>query len=395
MLSTPMAQASSRRAAQRRRGQNEGTIFKRPDGRWCAGVNLGDGRRKFWYGRTREEVARKLSIGLRDFAFGILPADDKTTVEEFLGRWLEDVARPRLRVWTYRGYEVHIRLHILPHLGRLRLAKVSPGHVQALINANLKAGLSPKTVHYMRQVLRSAFEQAVRWGYLQRNVIDLVPGPRKPRIEVKPMSLDEARAFLKGIEGDPWHALYLTALALGLRQGELLGLTWASIDWECGQLQVQRALQRIDHAYVLTQPKTERSRRRILMPDPVADALRRHRIRQREELLALGRSEPDLNLVFTTPEGRPLDAKVVTRTFQRKLAELSIRHLRFHDLRHSCATVLLVQGVSPRVVMETLGHSDIGTTMNTYSHVLPELQREAADRMGDFLRSGGAASSPY
>ena len=373
-MSTPLAANAPSRRRRTRRGQNEGTIFRRPDGRWCAGLNLGGGQRKFWYGRTREEVSAKLTAALRDYAFGVPPPDARITVEEFLTRWLEEVVRPRLRIWTYRGYEVHVRRHILPHLGRMRLASVAPGHVQRLINAKLET-LSPKTVHYMRQVLRSAFQHALRWGYLQRNVVDLVPGPRKPRIEVQPLSLEEARAFLAGIEGDPRQAFYTVALALGLRQGELLGLRWADVDWSNELLNVRHALQRIDHQFVLTETKTVRSRRSILMPPTVVDALKGRRKQQLEARLAGGRPQPELDLVFTTDEDRPLDARTVTRVFQRKLAKLGIRQLRFHDLRHSCATVLLLQGVSPRVVMETLGHSEIGTTMNTYAHVLPELQR--------------------
>jgi len=193
---------------------------------------------------------------------------------------------------------------------------------------------------------------------------------------------EEARRLLDAARGDRLEALYSVALALGLRQGEALGLKWSDIDLEAGILRVRRAAQRIPHQGTqLVEPKTVRSRRTLVTPPVVVSALRAHRSRQIVERLAAGENWAELDLVFASQLGTLADGPNVTHRFHRLLKKAGLPPMRFHDLRHACASLLLVQGVHPRVVMETLGHSQISLTMNTYSHVLPALQREAADRM--------------
>jgi integrase len=205
---------------------------------------------------------------------------------------------------------------------------------------------------------------------------------------VSPLSPDEARCFLEAIRGDRLEALYLVALGAGLRQGEILGLAWADVDLEHATLTVRNALQRVDGRLVLVEPKSVTSRRVVALPIIVVDALRAHRTRQREDRLLAGwRWQDDpRGLVFTTTIGTPMDGIAVTRRFQALLAGAGLPRQRFHDLRHACASLLLAQGVAPRVVMETLGHSQISLTLNTYSHVIPALGREAANRMDEMLR---------
>ena len=195
------------------------------------------------------------------------------------------------------------------------------------------------------------------------------------------MTPEQARTFLDSVRGKRLEALYTVALALGLRQGEALALRWTDIDMEAGNVTVRAGLQRQGGKLVLVEPKTPRSRRTIAAPPIVVAALRSHRSRQLQDRLAAGSEWQDLDFVFCTQAGGPLDSRNVTRDFQRALTKAGLPHMRFHDLRHSCASLLLAQGVHPRVVMETLGHSQIALTMNTYSHVIPALQREAADRM--------------
>jgi len=203
--------------------------------------------------------------------------------------------------------------------------------------------------------------------------------------EIQPFSPEEARAFLAAIKGDRLEALYSVALTMGLRQGEALGLRWQDIDLELGYLRVSKQLQRIDHVLQLVEPKTKRSRRTIALPASIAKTLVDHRARQEQERSAAGERWLKSDLVFTTTGGHGLDGTVVSHQFHRLLQHAGLPQRRFHDLRHSCATLLLVQGVSPRVVMDVLGHSQIGLTMNTYSHVIPDLRRDAALRMEELI----------
>lgn len=368
-----------------RRGNNEGSIYLRKDGIWVGAVSMATGRRKTMYGRSRDEVRRKLATALHSRESGTLTDSRRQTVAQFLDFWLSDVAKPSVRTWTYRGYEVHVRLHLKPALGHLALERLEPAHVQALLNRKLKEGLSPKSVRYIRGTLRTALQQAVRWGYLSRNAASLVDGPRSERYEIKPLDGAEARKLLDALTDDRLRALYSVALTIGLRQGEALGLRWQDIDLATGYIHVRKQLQRIDGEFELVDLKTQRSRRTLAMPATIVDELRQHEQRQAAELLDHPRTN-QLDLVFTRPDGGPLDGTVVTHQFHRLLDRAGLQQRRFHDLRHSCATLLLAQGVSPRVVMEILGHSQIALTMNTYTHVLPELKRDAAERMDRVMR---------
>jgi integrase len=308
------------------------------------------------------------------------------TLGQFLDLWLSEIVRPSVRAWTYRGYEVHVRLHIKPVLGHVTLERIEPAHVQALLNRKLQEGLSSKSVRYIRGTLRAALQQAVRWGYLARNAAALVDGPRIERYEIKPFDATEARRLLDGLEGDRLQALYSVALTMGLRQGEALGLRWQDVDLPLGVLHVRKQLQRIDGKFELVDLKTSRSRRTLVMPATIAIQLKDHQARQTQEVEGHDHRPSPLDLVFTRPDGGPLDGTVVTHQFHRLLDRVGLPQRRFHDLRHSCATLLLAQGVSPRVVMEILGHSQIALTMNTYTHVLPELKHDAAERMDRVVR---------
>jgi integrase len=228
--------------------------------------------------------------------------------------------------------------------------------------------------------------EAVRWGLLARNVAALVEGPRVERYAINPLTPDEARKFLDAIKGDRLAALYSVALTMGLRQGEALGLTWDDVDLELGYLRVTRQLQRIHGSPQLVEPKTDRSRRTLAMPPMIGRALQEHRQTQQEERIRARGRWRESRLVFTTPIGTALDGTAVTKDFHRLMERAGLPQRRFRDLRHSCATLLLVQGVSPRVVMDVLGHSQIGLTMNTYSHVIPDLRRDAATRIEDLFR---------
>lgn len=377
-----------------KRGQNEGTICKRDDGRWVAVLNLGyrDGKRwrKSFYGKTRKEVQEQLTATLREQQQGLPVITERQTVAQFLDRWLADVVKPTVRPKTYHSYQQLVRLHLKPALGHHQLAKLDPQHVQALINAKLAEGLSPRTVQYLHAVLRRALGQALKWNLVPRNVARLVDPPRVERPEMLALTPEQARRFLDAVGDDRLGALYSVAVALGLRQSEILGLRWEDVDFEQRTLRVRVQLLRIDGAKRLVEPKTRQSRRTLPLPATIVAGLRAHRSRQlQERLLAGARWEGNgWDLVFTTTRGGPLDARHLVRAFKDHLVRAGLPDIRFHDLRHSCASLLVAQGLHPRVVMEILGHSTITLTMNTYSHVMPALQREAADMMDNLLLAG-------
>ena len=293
-----------------------------------------------------------------------------------------------MRPKTHASHAQIVRLHLTPALGRHQLAKLAPEHVQAMMNDKLAEGLSPRTVQYARAVLRQALNQALRWGMVARNVATLVEPPKMKRHEIAFLTPDRARAFLEAVRGDRLEALYGVAVALGLPQGEALGLRWRDVDFHAGTLSVRVAL-RIAGGLRLVEPKSAESRRTVVMPASVAVVLRAHRDRQAFEQAAAGPRWVDSGLVFTTPKGTPIDARNVVRHFKTVLAAAGLPDMRWHHLRHTCASLLLAQGVPARTVMEVLGHSQMSLTMNTYAHVMPEMKRDAAAAMDRLLTANG------
>jgi len=372
-----------------RRGPNEGTIYQRQDGRWTAGVTVGYGGsrriRKFVTGRSRREVAEKLEALLKARRENLPIPDQRQKLGPFLRHWLDEVARPTLRASTYDSYDDIVRLHLIPDLGRISVAKLAAPDVQRFLNAKLASGLSPRRVQYLHAVLRRALVTAERWGIASRNVAKLVDPPRVPRHEIKPLTPVQARQLIDAAAGDRLQALYVTALATGLRQGELLALRWDDVDLEERQVRVRHTLARVNGTLVLLEPKTERSRRTVILPDVVVTALRAHRTRQRMERLVAGSRWADSGHVFATTIGTPIEAAAVTRAFHRALARADLPHNRFHDLRHAAATFLLAQGFGLEDVKNLLGHSSIVLTSNTYGHVLAERQEQIATGMDALL----------
>jgi len=313
-----------------------------------------------------------------------LRRDRVPTVAEYLEYWLHQSVKPRLRPLTFAGYSVNVRKHLVPTLGKVRLDRLTPQQVQEMMNDRIAAGFSAKSVAYMHQVLRTALELARRWELIDRNVASLVDPPRRVRPKIQPLTPDEARRFLDGVRGHRLEALFSVALAMGLRQGEALGLRWEDVDTTQGVLWVRNQLQRIDGRLTLVEPKTERSRRTLVVPTSIIQRLRDHEARQVAERLLAGSKWLESGFVFTNRTGGPLQARRVIEDFHKVLKSANLQRIRFHDLRHSCATLLLVQEVPDRVVMQILGHSDISMTLE-YIHVIPELQRKAAERMESLI----------
>jgi integrase len=369
----------------------EGGYRQRPNGLWECRFTLSNGKRKSIYGASFEECRTNRKQAEREQERGLDLSARRQTVEAFLIDWLENVARPRVRSSTHTRYVGYVRGQIIPALGRHQLDKLTPQHIQAFLNERSKTGLAPRTVQYFRAILRSALDQALRWGLVSRNVATLAEPPRSVHKQIDPLSPAETRAFLAATESDRLGPLYRVAILTGLRQGELLGLRWQDIDLTNSVLAVRNALQRIDGMPVLVEPKTARSRRTITLPVGAVEALKEQRRRQAEDRLASSVRWQDWGLVFASSVGTPLDASNVTHRLQRVLADAGLPRQRFHDLRHLCATLLLSQGVSARVVMEQLGHSQIGLTMNTYAHVMPSMLREAANALDAALSEDQSA----
>lgn len=363
-----------------KRGNGEGTIYKRADGRWAAAVTVDGGKRKTLYGATRAEVQGKLVRLQREQQLGMPVVDERDTVSTFLTRWLEASVKRTVRPKTYVNYMQYVDNWIKPTLGRERLSKLTPQQIERLMTKMVDAGLSPRSAQHAHAVLRRALGQAERWGLVGRNVAKLAQPPRAERPPETWLDADQSRKLLVAARGKRLEALYVVALALGLRKGEILGLHWQDIDLEARTLRVRVALQRIDGELQLVEPKSARSRRTIPLPDMVVEALRAHRVRQVAVRLKATAWE-DRDLVFCTRQGKPLEQRNVSQRFYELLDAAGLPRVRFHDLRHSCASLLLLQGVPARVVMEILGHSQIALTMNTYSHVMPALTRDAADQM--------------
>ena len=418
-----------------RRGKGEGSVTRRPNGLWMGQADLGwqDGKRqrKTIYGRTKREVQDKLRETVQRMGRGEAPIPGQETVASYLQRWLED-KKAEVRPRTYESYEQIVRNHLAPGLGRFRLAKLGPSDVAAWLRRQEKRGVSPRTRRYVRSVLRSALNQALRWELVSRNAAALTTPPRYRPREIQPLTPEQARTLLGAVSGHRLEALISVGLALGLRLGEALGLRRNDVDLDKRELAVRQTLERaggdaasrkrltaerrglldqlaatedrsarkrisavladvrlrlveVRTTVRFAEPKTTRSRRTITIPESVVVSLRAHRERQREERLAAGAKWHDSGLVFTTALGTPLDGRNVNRLFKAILRDAGLPAIRYHDLRHTAATLLLAQGVDPRTIMETLGHSQISLTLNTYAHVVPTLQREAAAKMDAIL----------
>jgi integrase len=377
----------------KRRGHGEGSITKLGDGRWQGRVDLGyvkgKRKRKAVYGATKREVQEKLARARHQAEQGLPLPDERQTVGQFLERWLTETVRNAVRPTTYTSYASYVNNHLIPDLGKIPLAKLAPADIQAFLNTKRADGLTPRTVQYLRAILRRALEQALRWGLVGRNAAALTAPPRLDARDIEPLTHEQVLVLLNAIRGDRLEAMYTVAVALGLRQGEILGLRWEDIDLRAGTLTVRHALQKVEKKPTLVEPKTRRSRRTLALPDFAVTALRSHKARQLEERLVVGSSWEEWGLVFTTPSGTPLDPSNVTHRYQAILAAAGLPRQRFHDLRHCCASLLLAQGLTLKDVMETLGHSQISLTANLYGHLYVEQRREVAARMHALLGQGG------
>ena len=375
----------------RKRGNGEGSIYQRKDGRWVGQylVYTAKGPKyRYLYSKTRQDVAKKLTKAMADRDGGLVFDAGALTLGEYLDRWITDSVRDTVRQRTWERYESIVRVHIKPALGGVKLKALTPTHVRGLYREKLDAGLASRTVQYIHTTLHKALKEAVADGLIPRNVTEAVKAPRAKGKEINALSPAQARAFLEAASeaNDRFEALYVLAVTAGLREGELLGLRWDDLDLDAGTLSVRRTLSEARSGRFFEAPKNGKGRS-IRLTKQTVEALRSHRKRQNEQRLGLGTLWQDKGLVFPAQAGTPMNAKNLTaRSFKPLLERAGLpRTVRLHDLRHTCATVLLGKGVHPKIVQELLGHATIAITLDTYSHVLPNMQGEAVTAMESAL----------
>jgi len=381
-----------------------GQLIERGKNKWLVRVYLGtgpNGKRRY-HNKTihgnKKEAQAYLNKCLREKDTGTFVEPSKEFLSNFMDTWLETIVKLRVQKRTYLDYKNRTELYIKPNLGELKLSQITPEHIQGLYNKMLENGLSPRTVRYTHTILRNALQQAVKWGKLYRNPATLVDLPRQKKKEMKVLSPKQAAIFMEAAVYSPWKAFFSLLLSSGMRPQEALGLKWSDIDFANKRITVNRALVRTKGGgWELAETKTARSRRTIPLPSTVIEDLKEHKAKQAVEKL---RAKPgkynDQGFVFAASNGEPMsENNLIRRHFKPLLEAASLPDIRLYDLRHTCATLLLAAGENPKIVSERLGHASITLTLDTYSHVLPDMQAAAAEKLEGMLFNGGRHNSEH
>lgn len=373
----------------------KGSIAQRSPGTWSIRLEMpseSPGVRKqkrVTFRGTKREAERELTRLLHEVNTGGYVDPARVTVAEYLEKWLESYAKSSVSAKTYEAYAYLVNSHLSPALGRHTLARLQPLHIQRHYTEALESGrkdgqggLSPTSVVHQHRVLRLALQQAVKWGLLVRNPADAVEPPHAQRRERSTLDRDGVRRLLEAAEGTRLHLPIILAAFCGLRRGEVLGLRWTDCDLEAGCLSVRQAAEQTKaKGIAFKAPKTAKSRRTVALPALVVRALQAHRARQAEQRLLFGPAYQQLGLVVAAEDGSPFTPNRLSIAFRSLVARAGVAAVTFHDLRHSHATLLLQANVHPKIVSERLGHSTIGLTMDTYSHVIPGMQEDAARKI--------------
>jgi len=365
----------------KRRANNEGSLFYSDTEKcWIAEIVLPDGRERRKRSK-KQQVVKEWLLTQRDAVRdGLVVEDDKLTLGQFLDRYMSDTASHNLRPKTLEAYEALIRLHIKPELGEIRLTQLRPDHLQALYSQKRNAGLSNRTVQFIHSIIHKVLGQAMKWGLVMRNVADLVEKPIVKRKAPEIWSTEQINIFLKAVKDHRFYPIYVLAVAGGFREGEVLGIHFEDIDWQNGIINVRHAVQYlIGKGVVLTEPKTEKAKRPVPLPEFALRVLKDHCDSQNR----------NQGFIFITSNLTPYSPRNLIRHFKQVIEETGLPEIRFHDLRHYHASFLLSQGINPKIVQERLGHSSIVLTMDTYSHTTPSLQKEAAIKANEMFKSVG------
>jgi integrase len=378
--------------------KSHGHLRERSPGRWAIILDSRDpanGKRKqIWHKFTgnRREAKSELARLVAERDAGTLIEPNKTTLAQFLDRWLEHI-KPQISPRTHERYAEIATKNIVPLLGGVILAKLRPMQISAAYGKALasgrrdgKGGLSPRTVHHMHRILKQALGQALKWQLLPRNPVDACDPPKVERVAMVAFDMAQTAELLDALRGTRIFAPTVLAVLCGLRRGEICALRWRNVDLTKGQLSVVESAEQTRAGIRFKEPKSGRART-VSLSATVVDEMRAHRRRQAEELPRIGVRAGDDTLVVCQADGDPLQPRSLTHEWVRLLGKTELPRARFHDLRHAHATHMLANGVHPKVASERLGHSKVGITLDLYSHVMPGMQDDAASRVDDALRA--------
>ena len=370
-----------------------GHIVKRYKGSYSIVLNLGTdpatgNRKQQWISvkGTKKVAEKRLAEMLHQLDTGMFMKPGKITLADYLKQWLKDYCWPNLAPRTAEGYKSIVHCHLIPSLGQILLTQLKPEHLQHVYSDKLASELSHRTVRYIHVTLHKALQDAVRLGIIVRNPADAVKPPKVQRQEIRTMSESDIHIFLEFAKSTSYYALFFMALFTGMRRSELLALRWSDVDLILCQLSVTRALHHLqDGSLIFRQPKTAKGRRLISLSPSTTTLLREHREQQEEMRQALGSTLTEDDLVFCHVDGKPLLPNSVSHAWTKLASRTGLKGIRLHDARHTHASLMLKQGIHPKIVQERLGHASIQITLDTYSHVTPGLQQAAANRFDDIV----------
>jgi integrase len=357
-----------------KRSRGEGSIYKRKDGRWCGKYVDANGKTCYLYGKTKAEVRVKLTKAVADKDAGIVYDAENLTIGVFLDKWL-DAVKGSVRDRTWQRHEEVVRLHLKPTIGCTKLDKLNALQVQSVYRQKLDEGLSARSVEIIHATLHKALKQAVRWSLILRNVAEAVTSPRPAKKEIQPLTSEQLKALLTAARDDKLYALYVLAVTTGMRNGELLGRQWKDIDFEGGTLTVNRSVFNGN----VSPPKTSNARRTIRHSKLAIRAIKQYRVNVAKHRIS--------EWVFSTKAGTSIRVhNLHNRSWKPLLKRAGLPHTtRFHDLRHSCISLLLARGDPVKVVSEMADHADVSITLSVYGHVLRDMQSLSADAMDNAL----------
>lgn len=350
-----------------------------PDGKY---------RRHFetMHGR-KSDAQKRLNELLVNLEKGVFTLSGRLTVAECLRAWLDGYVKTTCSPRTFDGYQSIVERHLIPALGHIQLKQL---HHQVIQNYYAKACevLSPRTVHHQHRVLSQSLKSAVRQGYLARNPAELVDAPSPKGKAMRTLTPEEVEALFKKAEHNYYYPVIYTAVSTGLRQAELLGLRWRDIDLDMLSISVSQVLYKRRGVCQFKEPKTTHSRRRVAMTPKLALFLREYRAKRERLFRELGKQLALDDLVFTSLEDKPIDPCVLSHAFGRMARQAGLEAVRFHDLRHTFASLMLLRGAKPKVISEALGHSSVAFTMDVYSHIIGGMQEEAMALLDEVLPAG-------
>lgn len=368
-----------------RRTQGEGSVYMRKDGRAAASA-MYEGKRITKYGKTKTEAKQKLDAYLDDLKKGRVLIGPKQTVEQYLTYWLENVHRLEIEATSLDRYRTALRVHLIPAFGKLQLSSLTREKIQVFLTGLFDAGYAPATVDFMHAVLSAAFKHAVIHGLLSQNPCEYVVLPKKQKHKPHVLSLDECTRLIEAARGRRLWFMFLVALTTGARVGELCALRWEDIDVNTLRIHIHRNRAEVMGVGVIEkQPKSVSGSRKVILAQPVLDGIASQKAYIAELRLRVGPRWQDLGLVFPNRTGGFLNPRQVNRELRATLADAGIDPRRFHELRHSAATILFAAGVNPKVVSEALGHSNISTTLWLYGDVTPDMQQGVANVMNELF----------